>query len=181
MKINLHSLELGENGVDVVFQDLATLSEEVSIKLNLIEKEIIREYLNKQEDSIGIEKLGNEIRYNDVLKKTFNTSFEDSVIVKLTENRRSFVKIFIDSLNDFHPKNIYFFILENDFGINSKLVDPSFLRINEAKEELNKIFSFFEPNFGLDRIKFIEMKGFDNYRIELIEEGRGYSKIHLNK
>lgn len=181
MKANVYRInnDTGQAELDQIELDKGF--QELSNDLHVIEKEIISEYLSKQKDNIGIKNLGNELRYNMSLKKLFNNRSKEFVIVKLTENRRSFVKILIDAINDFQPKDIFFFILENDFGMNSKLVDSSFIRKDEITEELNKIINFFEPKFELSKLYVIEMKGFKNYRVEVIEEGTGYSKIHENK
>ena len=65
------------------------LDSEIKERLKSIEKEIIKEYLIKQEGKLGIKNLGNEIRYNSILRKEFNNSKNNKLIVKMTDSEVS--------------------------------------------------------------------------------------------
>ena len=100
--------------------------------------------------------------------------FEGMVIIKTTENRRAFIKNFLENYVQYYNETIYFFVLENNFGCDSNLVDNSFIRVKEIVEELSVFFEYFNPIMEFPTIKIIEMKGFENYFIETIN---GFSKI----
>lgn len=150
------------------------LDSEIKERLKSIEKEIINEYLNKQEGKLGIKNLGNEIRYNSILKKEFNNSINSKVIVKMTENRRSFIKVFLSNWFIHDNSEIYYFILESSFGNESRIVDSSFIRINEIKEELKEFYSFFRKTTMGPKVFFIELKGLSAHHII---DNEGYSVL----
>ena len=150
------------------------LDSEIKERLKFIEKEIIKEYLIKQEGKLGIKNLGNEIRYNSILRKEFNNSKNNKSIVKMTENRRSFIKVFLNNWFIHDNSEIYYFILENSFGNASRIVDSSFIRINEINEELKEFYSFFRKTTIGPKIFFIELKGLSDHHII---DNKGYSFI----
>lgn len=172
MKYNVFHIDLENHSSSTPTN--SPIDNNISEALEEIEKEIIREYLMEQDGKIGIRALGNRIRYNEVLKSYFSVPLNKNVIIKVTENRRSFIKIFIDNWIEFNTLDIYFFVLENDFGLDSNLVDNSFIRLKEIEEELSRFFSFFQPKGNRPKIHVIEFKGFSDY---LIEKFEGYSKI----
>ncbi len=150
---------------------------EITERLTVIEKEITQEYLKKQEGKLGIKNLGNEIRYNSTLKTEFTTLKNNKLIIKMTENRRSFIKVFLDNWIAHNSSELYYFILESSFGNESKIVDGSFIRMNEINEELRKFFSFFKKTTPGPKVHFIEMKGFTKYHII---DNEGFTCIQLN-
>lgn len=145
-------------------------------RLNIIENQITSEFIKKQNGKLGIKNLGNELRYNTVLKKEFNCK-DNKLIVKLTENRRSFIKIFIDNWVEYNDKEIFFLIFEDTFGNSSNIVDNSFIRIIEIAEELSCFNNYFRKTSHGPTVKFIEMKGFDKYHLI---DNIGYTSLQLN-
>lgn len=172
MKFNLYRLDAEFN---LVNEDQSTLNIDIKKRLETIESEIIDEYLRAQQGKLGIKKLGNEIRYNPVLKEEFNSLKEGKVIFKMTENKRAFIKVFIDNWIDFSKDQIFYFVLENQFGTTSKLVDNSFIRLNDIREELSRFYKHFKPTNSGPQIFIVEMKGFSDY---YIVDNEGYSSIH---
>ena len=160
MKYNLYNLT---DDFDIVPNDLNKLDVSINDRIKIIQDQIVQEYLKKQEGKIGIKNLGNEIRYNKTLQNEFNSLKNNKIIVKMTENRRSFIKVFIDNWIQYNTSEIYYFILESEFGCSSNIVDKSFIRINEIKEELTKFHDFFHKTTFGPKISFIEIKGLDNY------------------
>jgi hypothetical protein len=154
------------------------LKKEIEKRFKTIEQEIILEYLKKQEGKLGIKNLGNEIRYNSILKSEFKTTKNNKVIIKMTENRRSFIKVFLDNWIYHNNKDIYYFILEKTFGNDSKIVDNSFISINEVKEELLKFYSYFKKTNIGPKVYFIELKGFNDYNVI---DNEGYSFLQINR
>ena len=146
-------------------------------KLFFIEEEIAKEFLSKQKGRIGIKSLGNEIRYNklvkNILKKTYE---EEGVLIKMTENKRSFLNVFFSSLYAHPKKNIYFLIFSRVFGEKSKLVDKSFADITHITNQLRMVSKSFKLTDLKRKIFFIEIEDFSNYYFESIENK--YSKIH---
>ena len=99
----------------------SNLDSEIKERLSTIEKEIVEEYLKKQKGKLGIKNIGNEIRYNSILKKEFNNLINSKVIIKMTENKRSFIKVFLSNWFYFDNFEIYYFILESSFGNESRI------------------------------------------------------------
>lgn len=178
MKFNCYRLKIKGSKVNLEQRLNDEINDEINSRLNTIEIEIVNEYLKKQEGKVGIRNLGNEMRYNEVLKTEFSTERDNDIIFKLTENRRSFFKVFIESWINFKGKNIYFFILESNFGNTSNLVDNSFIRLKEIEEDLQLFFECFEIKGSAPQISIIEMKDFDNYRLEGIGK---YTRLHKKK
>lgn len=160
---------------DVVLYETPILDENIVKSLNIIEEEIISEYLNKQKHRVGISTLGNEIRFNKKLGEHFNVPIANNIIIKMTENRRSFFKVFLDTINDYKYLNIYFFVLERNFGSDSNLVDKSFPCINDVKHNLKLLLNNFKPTTNLS-ISVIEMCDFNDYFVQKYE---GYTSIIL--
>lgn len=150
----------------------------INDRLKIIEENIIENYLLEQKNMVGIKGLGNKIRYSTIIKNQLDKIDNgNNILIKMTENRRAFKHILIDSIYKFNNSNIFFLVLEKEFGKESKLVDNSFININEIIEEVSNFFQFFEPKINLPAIHFIEFSGFDKYRIQMID---GYSKIHYD-
>lgn len=155
--------------------DASAIPFSLNQKLIILETEIIKEFLNKQEGRIGIKSLGNEIRYSKVIKEVFNNREDNNYfLIKMTENRRSFIKLFIDSILENKKKTLFFLILEDNFGSMSNLVDNSFIRIDELREELLNFFSLFSPKFDMPQIVIIELYELKGYQISKFDK---YSKL----
>ena len=169
MNYNTYSLSENFEVKPILTSDLDS---EVEERLKTIEQEIIKEFLNKQEGRLGIKNLGNEIRYNTTLKEEFNSLKNNKTIIKMTENRRSFIKVFLNNWITHNRSEIYYFILESSFGNESRIVDGSFIRINEIKEELKEFYSFFKKNTVGPKVFFIELKGLSRHHII---DNEGYS------
>lgn len=174
MYVNLYQLNLSPV-FEIIKKDPNQIPRDISSRLSLIENEIIKEYEIKQEGKIGIRTLGNEIRYNSNLKEEFSRLKNGKTIIKLTENRRSFIKVFLDNWIEHKEDEIFFLILEDHFGITSNLVDSSFIRIEEITDELDVFFRNFEKRNKGPKIYFIEIKGFSGYNINRVDD---YSKIY---
>lgn len=176
MNYNFYKLEHNDSMTSI--EKRTNLDEKIIQRLEKIEDEIVNEYLLAQEDKIGILKLGNKIRHNKTLKTLFDSLYDESVIIKMTENKRSFFNVFIKSISKYQSKKIYFFILEDSFGKESNLVDKTFINIKDAKRILYDFFSIFNLKKNTSEIYIIEMKGFSNYYISTFEK---YSKIEKIK
>jgi hypothetical protein len=175
MRYNIYNLTEDFNIVKGLSNDL---DDSIKDRLDIIQNQITLEYLKKQEGKLGIKNLGNEIRFNKILKNEFNILKDNKIIVKMTENRRSFIKVFIDNWINNNTSEIYYFILEDGFGNTSNIVDGSFIRINEIKEELLSFYNYFQKiTFG-PKISFIEVKEFNKYHLI---DNEGYTRIQLNK
>ena len=146
-------------------------------KLFFIEEEIAREFIVKQKGRVGIKSLGNEIRYNKLIKNILKkTHEEEEVLIKMTENKRSFLNVFFNSLSAHPKRNIYFLIFSRVFGEKSKLVDKSFADITHITNQLRIVSKSFKTTDLKRKIFFIEIEDFSNYYFESIENK--YSKIH---
>jgi len=151
------------------------ISDKLNDKLKIIESEIILEYLKKQKGRFGIKNLGNEIRYNKNIQNQFNSSFNNEVLLKITEHYRSFLYFFISKLSAYKKEDVYFLIISREFGIKSKIVDKSFPDIQEIKEQINFLSENFKIKNFARNIYFIEIIYFKDYIFE--EMDKNYSKI----
>jgi hypothetical protein len=175
MKYNLIRTSIGEKNIS--FIECKEKPYDLDVLLNQIQSAIIDLYEKKQNNEAGIKKLGNEIRYSNILNSYFENKDSTFYVIKFTENNRYFLSKFIEVVMSGYSNDIYFFILENDFGKESKLVDNSFIRFNQVKQQLISFFDFFNPKVIIPTVYFIEVKGFSNY---FFEERNGYNFIHKN-
>ena len=79
MKYNTYKLTTDQGIEQYPFDELAP---QIIDTLSVIEKEIVNEYLKKQAGKLGIKNLGNEIRYNPILKNEFNNVKNNKIIIK---------------------------------------------------------------------------------------------------
>ena len=155
------------------------LPNQILRKLLNLEYGIVEEFLKKQENSPGIKKLGNEIKRNETINKVFsNKGAENYCLVKLTAHYQSYLNTIVGSLRENFDKDIFLFVLEDEFRRNSKLVDSSSKGANFVREILLKISSTFKPIKKNLSLNIIEMKGFSNY---FTVENYGYSKLIKHK
>ena len=87
----------------------------------------------------------------------------------------SFLKIFINSINEFSKLDVYFFILESDFGKNSNIVDKTFIKVQDISKELKILYNNFKSIRPDLSIYFIEMVSFDKC---FIENNGKYAFLH---
>jgi hypothetical protein len=171
MDFNLYRLnEYGE----ILLNESKELSPSIIKSLEIIEEEIILEYFKKQNHKVGIQNLGNEIRFNKKIEDQFNSQVDNNILIKMTENKRSFFKVFFDSIDSYKNLNIYFFILERNFGVDSNLVDKSFPCVSEIKNNLKLLLDNFRPLEKLS-VSIIEMCDFSGYFVQKYE---GFSSIN---
>ena len=140
--------------------------------LEKIESNLIKEYLLEQKRNFGVNKIGGRIRKNKELIEIFKNN-SNNYFVKMTENQRSFMKVFIDSVIKCENNRIDFVVLGKNFGSQSKLVDSSFITINNVNKILVEFFDNFNFLKEID-IYFHELVKFDGYYLEVNEK---YSKI----
>ena len=177
MQYNLFGLEITADGIAKIKEEAGIYSANIHQKLDKLAQLILDEYLMKQVSKKGIKNLGNEIRYNKKIEELFAASSEE-ILIKLTENKRSFLNVFIDSIDTYRSKDIYFLILEKNFGSLSQIVDKTFISIRDIEgqiEKLSRNFSFRKKN---SRVFFVEFKGIKDY---FISQSEGYSKIIPHK
>jgi hypothetical protein len=176
MKYNLYRTEITD--VSISFIKSEKINVELDTLLNRIQSHIIDIYQRKQEKEHGIKSLGNDMRYSiDINSELENNSIE-AYIIKFTENNRYFLSKFIEVTLNTNEKEIYFLILHNDFGRESKLVDNSFIRIEQVKKDLISFFNIYKPRINLPEISFIEVTAFSNH---FFENRGGFNFIYKMK
>ena len=140
--------------------------------LQNIENSIIEEYLKEQTINFGVNKIGDRIRKNKQLTEIFKND-SNNFFVKMTENNRSFMKLFIDAVINCENNRIDFIVLEKQFGTSSKIVDQTFITIDKIQEILIVFFDNFKFLKDID-IYFHELIKFDGYTIH---EEKKFSRI----
>jgi hypothetical protein len=176
MKYNLYNTIISADSID--FIQTEKRSNELDTVLNRIESEIVNLYINKQVREHGIKSLGNEMRYSHGLKLLLENKALGVFIIKFTENSRYFLSKFIDVTLNSNEKEIFFLILDNDFGRESKLVDNSFIRMHQVKKDLTSFFNLYQPRISLPKITFIEVTAFSNH---FFEDRSGHNFIYKLK
>jgi hypothetical protein len=96
----------------------------------------------------------------------YKRQHEGNVIIKMTGNKMSFLKVFVNAINDFSNLNIYFFILDRAFGKSANIVDNTFVKVDEIEKELMILNNNFRTTNENLSLHIIEMVQFDNYIIE---------------
>lgn len=143
--------------------DSIEVSNSVNDKLGILGKQIISIYLEQQKGKRGITRLGKYLRSDNIINQLFN---EEKVfkLVKCFENRRSFPKLFIDSIDEAITTDIYFIVLEDNFGKTSEMVDKSFVRRKDVLCFLRQLSSNFIIRNNKN-IYLIEIYSFKNYSV----------------
>jgi hypothetical protein len=172
MNFKLYKLE-GDLSINQIENNV--IDHEILDRLNQIEEEIIKEYLKKQTGVVGVKKLGNEIRYNEVISDNFSSVSNRKTIEKFTENKRSFLKLFVDLWKRVDIDDIYLYILDSNFGRKSNMVDNSFITISDMKNQLKEFSNYFKPIKPGPNILILEILGFSEYK--LFKKEGGYSVI----
>jgi hypothetical protein len=173
MKINRHTFKWTDESFNLHSEN-GFCNSQIEHELKIIEREITSMYLLKQENKFGIKSLGNEIRKNKILTSIFYFSDDSLTCFKMTENKRAFLHQLVEYLNKSESERIRIYIFEKEFGISSKMVDSTFLTIEDANKQLTKTQAIFKPRFTSIQIEFIEMCGFTNFNVW--SDGN-YSKI----
>jgi hypothetical protein len=176
MKYNLYKTIITADSIDFIQSEKR--SNGLDTVLNRIQSEIVNLYTNKQVKEHGIKSLGNEMRYSYELKLLLENKALGFFIVKFTENSRYFLSRFIDVTLNSNEKEIFFLILDNDFGRESKLVDNSFIRMHQVKKDLTSFFNLYQPRISLPEITFIEVTAFSNH---FFEDRSGHNFIYKLK
>ena len=174
MKINKYTYNWTDNNLNLITEKNCN---EINLKkeLQLIESAIAELYFKKQENKIGIQNLGNEIRKNATLNKIFYHEDDNITCFKMTENKRAFLNQLIKYLLQSKINKLRIYILEKEFVRNSKLVDTTSINIIDVDTQLKKLQAIFKPRFNMIQIEFIEIFNFNNHYIS--SEGK-YSKIN---
>ena len=173
MRINKHTYTWSQGSFSVKNERDCAVSE-LSSELTKLENLLSGLYLKEQENKIGIKSLGNSIRNSEDINKIFFDSNENTVSFKMTENKRAFLYQLVEYIHANPNRKIVVYILEKQFGKESKLVDGTFLTITDADKQINKLLSVFNPIHPNLVIEFREIIGFSNYNVW--SDGK-YSKI----
>lgn len=173
MKYNLYKTQITESSIDFVKSNLN--NENLDQLLKKVQSEIVELYEDKQTKKQGIKSLGNEMRYSEKLNNLLENKSLSAYLIKFTENKRYFLSKFLEITLNVHEKEIFFIILGNEFGKESKLVDNSFIRIEQVKKDLISFFNCYSPRLKMPEITFIEITSFTGC---FFENRRGYNFIH---
>jgi hypothetical protein len=176
MNFKLYCLKWDEAQVIEIDSNTPNLKK-LNQQLINIQEEIVATYYEIQNKNWGVKKLGNAIRYNKNLKNYFDNLNMEFYISKLTENKRYFIKKFIDLTLTRKDNDIYFFILNKEFGKTSNLVDGTFITIHDIRKELNLFTKSFIPKYEISNIFFIEVLGFTGYFFKEVSGFKYIDKI----
>lgn len=152
------------------------LNQKLLNKLNLFEKEIVKEYFKKQYGRKGIITLGNEIKYNEKIVNEVFVKEEEFALIKVTGNRKTFLIDFLKTITqNKNSKALFFLIYERHFRKESSIVDGTSTTIDDFEYNLGLLNNVFDNvNFNQD-IYIIEINGIKNHYFKKHVEG--YTKI----
>ena len=178
MIFNFYSYNLNNSDFIKLSPKMAPIS--IREKLELIENEIVIEYLKKQENSPGIKTLGNEMKRNTKICGAFDKiTNDDKKLVKLTHHFTAYINTIISELSSWKKSDLFLFCLENEFRKVSRLVDNSSRDSNYIKKQFDSLSSYFIPKQNLNcTLYIIEMTYFSNYDVY---ENHSYSKLIRRK
>lgn len=176
MKYNLYRTEITDVSISFIKSEKKHVG--LDALLHRIQSHIVDLYERKQEKEHGIKSLGNDMRYSIDLNSELENKSSEAYIIKFTENNRYFLSKFIEVTLNTEEKEIFFLILHNDFGRESKLVDNSFIRMNQVKKDLISFFNIYQPRIKLPEISFIEVTAFSNH---FFEDRSGFNFIYKMK
>jgi hypothetical protein len=161
------------------FEQLTNLDlpKNLNTQIKIFEEEIIKEYFKKQEGRKGIKTLGNELRYNKVIQDQVFIETESNILVKITGNRKDFLKDFIFQIVENKDKKILFLLIYGEnFLKKSSIVDFTSPNLNDLTRDLNLLFSAFpgyDIGFEFYILQIIDVEGF-----YFITDDEGFTKIY---
>ena len=82
-------------------------------QINIFSNEIVKEYQIKQKGRKGIKTLGNELRYSEIINNKVFITRNNFSLVKITGNRKDFLKDFLDSLSI--NSTVFFLFFDKSF------------------------------------------------------------------
>lgn len=149
----------------------------ISNIFEIFKEEVVKCYFKKQLGRKGIKSLGNEIRYNKNLEEKVFCIHQDFTLIKLTGNRKDFLKDFIKEVdNNKISKDLIFVVYEKEFRSISSLVDATSTKISDIISDLNLLFSSFtfkKLGFQIFFLEIFEIKGY-----YFIKDSEGFTKIY---
>lgn len=135
-------------------------------------------YFQKQSGRKGIKNLGDKLRYDSNLKELF-TSSNDSLIIKATGNRMSFLKLFVDSVSHYEYDKIYFLIFTKELNNLSQIFDKTTTTIGDIELQMNSLKNITEKLNIPKRLFILEIHSFPSHNFFLTSEN--FSKIYEKK
>ena len=174
MRFKKHIIHLEKDNVLVTSEH--QLPQGLISDINSFEEMLVNRILIEQKDSLGINKIGKEIRKDRKIEKLFKKITSDYRLTKFTENKRSFRKVFFDLILCGEPKTNIIFLYNKDFNRMSRLVDGSLITPDEIISSLKNLCSIISFK---DEYVFIliEIEGFSEYTFI---ENKGFSKLTKN-
>lgn len=148
------------------------LPETIKERINIFSNEIINEYTTKQIGIKGVKSLGNEIRYNDTINNQVFISRDKISLVKITGNRKDFLKDFLNALHYNHT--VFYLLFESSFVRLSSIVDRTSTSIENIEDDLKLLFSHVSLNKSI-KFYFLEFCYLKNFTFS--SDGEGFKKI----
>lgn len=153
------------------------LPKNLNTQLKIFEQQIIKEYFNKQEGRKGIKTLGNELRYNKIIQEQVFIETESNILVKITGNRKDFLKDFICQIVENRDKKTLFLLIYGEnFLKRSSIVDFTSPKLNDLTRDLNLLFSAF-PKFDIG-FEFYILQVIDLEDVYFVTDDEGFTKIN---
>lgn len=137
-------------------------------QINLFSNEIVKEYQIKQKGRKGIKTLGNEIRYNEVINNKVFITRNNFSLVKITGNRKDFLKDFLDALSI--NSTVFFLLFDKSFVSQSSIVDKTSTSIENIEYDLNILSKCATLNKTF-KFYFVELIYLKNYIFTCDQEG----------
>jgi hypothetical protein len=177
----IHEFKLNQSEFTIFSKKEFFCSEAEKAFMSNFYNSLTKMILEIQKKGLGINKIGNAIRYSSNFQELFKNGLDKFEVRKGFENRRYVEGLLLSMLEDLglNSNMAFILILEKEFRKSSKLVDASaitFEDISNKIEDFYKIFMIKNPC----QINVIEINSIPDYRFtsDLDGEYSFMSKIY---
>ena len=150
---------------------------DIKIKLEMFFEVTSNLYFQKQSGRKGIKNLGDKLRYDPNIKELF-TSSNDSLIIKATGNRMSFLKLFVDAVSLYEYDKIYFLIFTRELNNVSQIFDKTTTSIGDIELQLNSLINITKKLNIPKQLFILEIHSFPAHNFYLTSDN--FSRIYKN-
>ena len=144
------------------------LPENIIEQVKIFSNEIVKEYQTKQKGRKGIKSLGNELRYSEIINNKVFIAKNNFSLVKITGNRKDFLKDFLASLSI--NSTVFFLFFDKSFVNQSSIVDKTSTSIENIEYDLNLLTKCATLNKTF-KFYFVELIYLKNYIFTSDQEG----------
>lgn len=142
----IHDIRLGKSDFSVETRNKDSFSIDESSFMSSFFHILTSIILEIQKKGLGINKIGNVIRYDKKFQDLFSTEIGEAEVKKAFENRRYTDGLVLSILERAITENqeTYLLILQKEFRKKSKLVDSSAITLDDVLSKLEELYKTFQ-------------------------------------